>query len=140
MERIRHKIGRIKEHLELIRSIKDECEDRFVADAIYRGALLHYLYLLSDSCIVLAELVIKHRGLRVAQSYAEAFDILGESKILDKQFSYDFARIAGFRNFLAHDYEKVDGAFICRQILARLDDVDSYINQIRNALKLDLPI
>jgi uncharacterized protein YutE (UPF0331/DUF86 family) len=81
--------------------------------------------------------VIKHRGLRVSQSYAEAFDILGESNILDKQFSYSFARIAGFRNFLAHDYEKVDGSFVCRQILAKLNDVDSFVDQIRNALNLE---
>ena len=50
--------------------------------------------------------------------------------------AYDFARIAGFRNFLAHDYEKVDGSFVCRQILARLDDVDSFIEQIGNALNI----
>ena len=42
MERIRHKIGRIREHIELITSIKDECTERFVSDPIYRGALLHY--------------------------------------------------------------------------------------------------
>ena len=137
MERIRHKIGRIREHLQLLRSIKDQCEERFASDPIYRGALLHYLYLLSDSCIVLAEQVIKYRGLRASQSYAEAFDILGDNNILDKHFSYDFARIAGFRNFLAHDYEKVDGAFVCAQILARLDDVDTYIEQVSKALELD---
>lgn len=137
MERIRHKIGRIREHLLLIRSIKDECTERFVADAIYRGALLHYLYLLADSCIVLAELVIKHRGLRPSQSYAEAFDILGDNNILDKAFSYGFARIAGFRNFLAHDYEKVDAAMVCGHILARLDDVESFIDQINTALEMN---
>jgi uncharacterized protein YutE (UPF0331/DUF86 family) len=136
MERIRHKIGRIREHLALLRSIKDECAERFVSDPICRGALLHYLYLLSDSCIVLAELVIKHRGLRISQSYAEAFDILGESGILDQGFSHGFARIAGFRNFLAHDYEKVDGAFVCGQILAKLDDVDSFVDQIVMALDM----
>jgi uncharacterized protein YutE (UPF0331/DUF86 family) len=134
MERIQHKIGRIQEHLVLIRSIEDQCAERFVSDPIYRGALLHYLYLLSDSCIVLAEMVIKHRGLRASQSYAEAFDILGENGVLDRKFSYDFARIAGFRNFLAHDYEKVEGAFICGQILAKLDDVDSFIRQIMVAV------
>ena len=136
MERIRHKIGRIREHVALIRSIKDECTERFITDPIYRGALLHYLYLLSDSCIVLAELVIKHRGLSPSQSYAEAFDILGDNNILDKGFSYRFARIAGFRNFLAHDYEKIDAAVICGQILAQLDDVDSFIDQIRTALEM----
>lgn len=136
MERIRQKIGRIREHLALIRSIEEDCLQRFDSDPLYRGALLHYLYLLSDGCIVLAELVIKERGLRISQSYAEAFDILGENNILDRKFSFEFAKVAGFRNFLAHDYEKVDGFFICRQILAKLDDVESFLQQITQALAI----
>jgi uncharacterized protein YutE (UPF0331/DUF86 family) len=137
MERIRHKIGRIREHLTFLRSIRSECQERFEADRIYRGALLHYLYLLADGCIVLAELVIKHRNLRAPQSYAEAFDILGENGILESGFAYRFAAIAGFRNFLAHDYEKVDGAFICVQILAKLDDVDEYLEQVERHLSIE---
>lgn len=134
MERIRHKIGRIREHLALLRSIRGEYQERFESDRIYRGALLHYLYLLADGCIVLAELVIKHRKLRAPQSYAEAFDILGQNGTLESGFAYRFAAIAGFRNFLAHDYEKVDGIFICEQILARLDDVDEYLKQLERHL------
>jgi uncharacterized protein YutE (UPF0331/DUF86 family) len=136
MERIFQKIGRISEHLRMIRSLQDDCRARFAVDPVYRGALLHYLYLLSDSCIVLAELVIKHKGLRIPQSYAESFDILGEICILDPAFAYDFAQIAGFRNFLAHDYEKIDQEVICGQIMNNLADVDSFLEQIHNALKL----
>ncbi len=124
MERIHQKIGRIKEHLSMIRSIKGDCLDRFTTDPIYRGALLHYLYLLADSCIVLAELVIKYKNLRIPQSYSEAFDILGENKILDPSFAYKFAKIAGFRNFLAHDYERIGVEFICKDIIIKLDEVD----------------
>jgi len=134
VERIRQKIGRINEHLTMIRSIKDDCRARFATDPVYRGALLHYLYLLSDSCIVLAELVIKHRGLRIPQSYAESFDILGDCHILDADFAYRFASIAGFRNFLAHDYEKIDQEVICGQVMNNLDDVDQYLLQIRSTL------
>ena len=134
MERIRQKAGRIKEHLSIIRSIKDDCRVRFAVDPVYRGALLHYLYLLSDSCIVLAELVIKHKGLRIPQSYAESFDILGDNRVLDAEFAYRFARIASFRNFLAHDYEKIDAEVICGQILNSLDDVDHYLMQISVAM------
>jgi uncharacterized protein YutE (UPF0331/DUF86 family) len=76
--------------------------------------------------------------LRIPQSYAEAFDILGENNILDTGFAYNFAGIAGFRNFLAHDYEKVDGAFVCGEILARIDEVDIYLDQIIRSLKLQL--
>ncbi len=64
----------INEHLSMIGSIKGDCLDRFTADSIYRGALLHYLYLLSDSCIVLAELVIKYKNLRTPQSYSDAIE------------------------------------------------------------------
>lgn len=137
MERIRQKIGRINEHLAIIRSIKNDCRLRFATDAVYRGALLHYLYLLSDSCIVLAELVIKHKGLRIPQSYAESFDILGDSHILTAEFAYRFASIAGFRNFLAHDYEMIDQEVICGQIMSSLDDVDQYLLQIDAALGLE---
>ncbi|MCF6149102.1 MAG: DUF86 domain-containing protein [Candidatus Kuenenia sp.] len=134
MERIRQKIGRIKEYLSLIRSIKDDCLLRFTTDPLYRGAILHYLYLLADSCIMLAELVIKYKNLRTPQSYSEAFDILGENKILEPSFAYKFARIAGFRNFLAHDYERIVAEIICKEATSKLEDVDSFIEQIENAL------
>ena len=134
MERIHQKIGRIKEHLSTVRSIKGDCLDRFTTDPIYRGALLHYLYLLADSCIVLAELVIKYKNLRIPQSYSEAFDILGENNILDPSFAYKFAKIAGFRNLLAHDYEKIEAGLICENITIKLDEVDLFIRQIEDHL------
>ncbi len=130
MERIRRKIARIREHLALVRSIQGDCRKRFAADPIYRGALMHYLYLLSDGCIVLAELVIKEKNLRPPQSYAEAFDILAENDFLPSEFAHGFAGIAGFRNFLAHDYEKVQGELICGAILDKLVEIDEFLRHI----------
>jgi uncharacterized protein YutE (UPF0331/DUF86 family) len=135
MERIRQKVARIRENLLLIRSIQDNCIERFRNDPIYRGALLHYLYLLADGCIVLAELVIKRKNLRLPQSYSEAFEILGDNGILEPAFANDFARIAGFRNFLAHDYERLEGDIICGQILGKMADVDEYLSQIESVLE-----
>jgi uncharacterized protein YutE (UPF0331/DUF86 family) len=136
MERIRQKIARIREHLALIRSIRDGCRERFTADPIYRGALLHYLYLLADGCIVLAELIIKEKGWRSPQSYAEAIDILAENRILSGEFAYRFAGIAGFRNFLAHDYEKVDGEVVCGPILDKVSEVEEFLRQVEAGLQL----
>ncbi|MBO8132066.1 MAG: DUF86 domain-containing protein [Candidatus Marinimicrobia bacterium] len=100
-------------------------------EEIYRGALLHYLYLIADSCVAIAEMVIRYKNLRPPQSYAEAFDILGENGILDKEFAYSFARIAGFRNFLAHDYDTLSKDKICLYARDNLDEVLEFINQIR---------
>lgn len=134
MERIRQKIGRIREYHRLINSIKQDCLQRFTRDPLYRGALLHYLYLLADTCIVLAELVVKNRNLRPPQSYHEAFDILGENGVLDREFAFNFAKIAGFRNFLAHDYERIDEKVVCEDIINNLDEVEEFARQIERAL------
>jgi uncharacterized protein YutE (UPF0331/DUF86 family) len=135
MERIYQKMGRITEYLSLIEGIKDDCMTRFEADPVYRGALLYYLYMLADSCISLAEMVIKKKGLRFPQSYQDAFDVLGENGILDPAFSYAFAKIAGFRNFLAHDYEKIESKLICEDTLSKLGDVRIYLDQVRKSLR-----
>ncbi len=133
-ERFEQKKGRIVEYIQLLRSLEKDCIERFDIDPIYRGALLHYLYLTADSCISIAEIVIKHKRLRPPQTYSEAIDILGDHNILEPEFAYSFARIAGFRNFLAHDYEMVDGKRICATMLHGLDDVEQYLAQIEKAL------
>ena len=136
MERLIQKIGRINEYMKIIDTIKDECDEKFDKDPVYRGAMLHYLYLLTDTCIALAGMVIKKKNLRIPQSYAEAFDILGESGVLDADFAYSFAKIAGFRNFLAHDYETIDSGVICTKVLASLTDIRKYIRQIQKSCDL----
>jgi len=135
-ERMEQKRGRIQEYVNLLRSIGDECLDRFDTDPLYRGALLHYLYLTADSCIALAELAIKHKGLRPPQSYSEAFDILGDNGILEPEFAHSFARIAGFRNLLAHDYESVNGERICKTLLSGLNEVERYVAEVDQAINL----
>jgi len=137
MERIVYKIGKIREYLSIVYSIKDDCHNRFTIDPIYRGAMLHYLYLLSDSCITLAELVIKYKKLRIPQTYYEAIDILGENNIINPVFAYSFAKIAGFRNYLAHDYEQISPIIICNEILNKLQDIENYLLQIEKSLGID---
>lgn len=86
MERIRQKIGRLREYLVIIDSLKDDCLEKIVTDRIFRGALLYHLYLAADTCVTLAEMVIKERNLRPPQSYTEAIDILGEQGIIEQAF------------------------------------------------------
>ena len=136
-ERIQQKRSRVFEYLDLIDSIKGECEQKFATDPICRGAMLYYLYLMADTCTALAEQVIKDRKLRPPQSYHEAFDILGEAGVLDPEFAYSFSKIAGFRNFLAHDYEKVEAQVICHQGLNKLDDVRLFIQQIEKYYRVE---
>jgi len=124
------KISKLKYYLKLLHEYKSDCNERFLNDPMYEGALLHYLYLVSDGCISLAEMIIKKNSLANPQSYYEAIDILGENGIIPKEFAYHFAKIASFRNFLAHDYEKIDYIVICGEVLDKLNDIEKYISLI----------
>jgi len=128
--RIEHKIGRIRYYLSLLEEYKPECAERFKKDPMFEGALLHYLYLVSDGCIALAEMMLKYRGYGASQSYYEAIDLLGEYGIIPREFAYEFSPIASFRNFLAHDYEKIDAFKICNEALEKLDDVKTYLDYL----------
>ena len=130
--KITNKISKLKYYLKLLRIYKPNCKEKFLTDPMYEGALLHYLYLVSDGCITLAQMIIKLKSLSSPQSYYEAIDILGENDIIPKEFAYHFAKIASFRNFLAHDYEKIDYLVICDEALDKLDDIDRYLKFIED--------
>ena len=134
IEAIEKKIARILEYVAILESMKVDCVKRMQEDKIYRGSMLYYLYMMADSCVALAEMIIKAKNLPKPQSYAEAIDILGQQQIIPDAFAYEFARIAGFRNFLAHDYEKIDYEEICQVLMSKLDDVKKYVTFIQKAL------
>ena len=128
------KIEKIEKYLDILEDFKVDCKKRFDEDVKFEGALLHYLYVVSDSCISLAEMVIKYKSFRTTQNYFDSISILGEKKVLPREFAYDFAKIASFRNFLAHDYEDVDYIYICEQVLDKLEDIKQYLDYIKKAI------
>ncbi len=129
------KISKLKYYLKLLNEYKGDCKKRFLNDPMYEGALLHYLYLVSDGCITLAEMIIKYNSLNTPQSYYEAIDTLGENDIIPREFAYNFAKIASFRNFLAHDYEKIDYLVICEGVLNKLDEIKEYLQYIEKHIQ-----
>ncbi len=128
------KIEKIEKYLDILEELKLDCSEKLSDDPVYEGALLHYLYIVSDSCISLAEMTIKYKAFRTTQSYFDSIIILGEKKVLPREFAHDFARIASFRNFLAHDYEDVDYVYICDEALKKLDDIKQYLKYIKEAI------
>lgn len=134
LRRIEEKIIAIKEILDILYELKEECDEKFLSDKIYQGALLHYLYLVSDSSIALAEMLIKYKGFKKSNSYYESIDLLGEYGIIPAKFAYEFAKIASFRNFLAHHYERIDYKEICHKALEKLDDIVKYLDYVKKSL------
>lgn len=135
LEAIEKKIAKVLEYVTTLEALKENCAERMKKDKMYRGSVLYYLYMMADSCVALAEMVIKLKKLPKPQSYSEAIDLLGQHGIIPEGFAFEFARIAGFRNFLAHDYEKVAYEEICEVMMSKLKDVKKYLQLMEKVLK-----
>ncbi|NUO80020.1 DUF86 domain-containing protein [candidate division KSB1 bacterium] len=131
---LQKKIAAIQDCVSTLEGLRENCVERIKQDKLYRGAVFYYLYTMADSCVTLAQMLVKHKNLRKPQSYSEAIDILGEAGILPDAFAYEFARIAGFRNFLAHDYTKMNYDELCQIMFKKLDEVKAYLAFINAAL------
>lgn len=136
LRRIKNKMSRTEEYVAFLKEIIPDCHKKIKTDKLYQGAVLHYLYLVADCSVTLAEMVIKYKQFQTPESYVDAIDILGEKKIIPSEFAYNFAKIASFRNFLAHDYDKINFESICEFAQNNLDEVLEYTQYIRAALKI----
>jgi uncharacterized protein YutE (UPF0331/DUF86 family) len=136
LRRIKNKMSRIEEYVAFLKEIVPDCNKKIKKDRLYQGAVLHYLYLVADCSVTIAEMVIKYKQFQSPESYADAIDILGDKKVIPSEFAYNFARIASFRNFLAHDYDKINFDSICEFAQNNLDEVLEYIKYIKASLKI----
>ena len=131
---IEEKIFRVRKHLDFLRRYRDECDEIFADNEIKKDAILYNLYLLSDRVIRLAEAVCAYKEAGYPDSYSGFIYRLGDIGVLDRKFAYEFAAIAKFRNFLAHQYDDIDEEQICRTLMDDLESVELFLDQIRQAL------
>lgn len=75
-----------------------------------------------EACLDVANHVVADRELRVASTYAEIFDVLGDAGLLEGSLRQAMIRVARFRNLLVHDYARIDPAIVVRILREGLDD------------------
>lgn len=73
-----------------------------------RNMALHAMLVSIQSSIDIANHMIADKGLKKPLTYREAFEILYDAEILNKELAGRLANLAGFRNFLVHIYWQLD--------------------------------
>jgi uncharacterized protein YutE (UPF0331/DUF86 family) len=75
-----------------------------------------------EACLDVANHIVADRQLRVASTYAEIFDVLGDAGLLEQNLREAMIRMARFRNILVHDYARIDPGIVVRILHEGLDD------------------
>ena len=133
LQDINERIFKIEQTLRFLKEFSSDCH-KIIEKKIEGDALLYNLYLLSDRVLRLAEVVCKYKNAGYPDSYSGFIYRLGDIGILEKEFAYEFASIAKFRNVLAHQYEEIDKQKICDEMQSNLASVEKFLHQIKNAI------
>lgn len=127
---IENKISAIRKYLKILERYKKYSRDEIAENLDIRGAVERYLYLAVQAVIDLAEAVIAYRNFRKPTTMSEAFHILNEENIITSQLTEKMVKMVGFRNVMAHDYEKINYDIVYDVLQKRLKDIEEFIGKI----------
>lgn len=127
---IENKISAVKKYLKLLERYQKYSRKEIEENLDVRGALERYLYLAAQSTIDLAEAVVAYKDFRKPTTMNEAFHILNEENIIDYELSEKMVKMVGFRNVIAHDYEKVNYDIVYETLQKRLKDIEDFLKII----------
>jgi len=93
------------------------------------------LQMMIEICADIANHIIADQCLRLPQTYAETFQILGENGILPLEKSQVMEKMAKFRNIVVHQYETVDAEIVVMILKKHLGDFEEFSFAVRNQRK-----
>lgn len=130
---IENKISSVKKYLKILERYKKYSRREIEANLDLKGAVERYLYLVVQATIDLAEAIIAYKNLRKPTTMSEAFYILNEEKIIPQDLTEKMVKMTGFRNVIAHDYEKINYDILYEVLQKGLKDIENFLAKISKA-------
>ena len=124
---IENKISSIKKHLGTIERYKKYSREEIENNIDIKGAIERYLYLVAQATIDLAEAVISYKNFRKPSTMAESFHILHEEGVISQDLTEKMVGMTGFRNAIAHDYDKINYDLVYKIIHQDIKDIGNFI-------------
>lgn len=128
---IENKTSSILKYLKILEKYKQYSQKDIVDNIDRKGALERYLYLAMQTTIDLSEAVISYRNLRKPSTMSESFHILREEGIISQELTDQLVKMTGFRNVIAHDYEKLNYDIVYDVLQNRLININGFLEIIK---------
>lgn len=129
---IENKISSVRKYLKILERYKKYSKKEIEENLDIKGAVERYLYLVTQATIDLSEAVISYKNFRKPSTMGEAFYILNEEKIISDNLTKKLIGMVGFRNIVAHDYEKINYDILYEILQSRLKDIEEFLRKIQD--------
>jgi len=124
---IENRISSVKKYLKALKSYRKYSREKIEKDPNLKASLERFLYLATQAAIELAESIVSYRRFRKPTTLKESFDILHEEKAISLELAEKLAKMAGFRNAIAHDYEKFDFGIAYKVLQHDYRDIEEFL-------------
>ena len=131
-ELLERKISLILQDLEQLRELAKLGLSQYLAD--FRNEILaeRYLERIIGRVIDINFHIVAEQSLSVPTNYYTSFTQLVELKILDRDSATRYAKLAGLRNRLAHEYNRIDEKIIYRALKDLVTELPRYIEAVKD--------
>jgi uncharacterized protein YutE (UPF0331/DUF86 family) len=124
-ERVSDRLARLEHLLRLLEAVREDGEERYLADEDLRLRAERALQLALQICLDVATHLGTEMALAAPRTYREVFAGLAQAGILDRALAARLQEAAGLRNLLVHGYAELDDRRIFAA-LGRLDDLRAF--------------
>lgn len=128
------KLERLDEYVGYLQSLQKVNKKSFLADYHFYGLAERYFQLSIEVLLDIGKMIILARSFRKPASNDDVFTVLREAKILRSRLAARMEGIAGFRNILVHDYEKIDRGIVYDALKHSLGDMTDFKKAISKFL------
>ena len=129
-EKVARKIRSMKKYVDFLSSYKSITKERLEEDYELRSAIERNLHLAIESALDIGEVIISAEDFEKPEDYRSVILILGEHKVIPRDFAERFAEAAKFRNILVHMYAEVDVEMVYEILQNNLGDFDEFAKYI----------
>lgn len=134
--RIDDKIKEVEELLSELDLVKANSVEQYLADIKTRAACERYFEKIIEAVIDLSFLVIKEKKFKEPKEDEDALKILAENKIIEENLYSRLRNARGMRNFIIHQYEKINDELVYEAITKDLEkDVNEFLEDIRRVIR-----
>lgn len=130
-EKINDKIIEIEKYLEELSEIVPNNFEEYQNNFEKKAACERYFEKIVESVIDLCFILANDKGFKMPEEDEAIFDVLYQEKIISEELSKKLKDAKGMRNFIIHQYGKIDDEIIFETITGQLEkDVREFLEEI----------
>ena len=129
---IKRKIKLIEADLLKLRNYKDLTLNEYLGDEIKQLVAERLLEKITGRIIDLNYHILKEEYEIMPQDYYNSFIEVGRNKVITEELANKMAGMAGLRNALAHEYDKIDQNMVFDSLKLALVQIPNYLKKVLN--------